>query len=394
MISSLSYEVELLSRMVEIDTNVATGEGYREFAKHMVEEARHLGLEVKVHDAVIEATDGRSRPNIIVNLNAPTDRTLILAAHYDTVPPGEGWRYEPLKLTVKGNRGYGRGACDNKGDIAAAFGALRELSKKNQVKRNVVLALTPDEEVGGELGLGFLARKNLLKGEGAVVMDGSPEAVVVGTSGVVWGSIMVQGVGGHAGYPHTAVNPIEKAIPLLEGLKDYSRIRGEKRSNLPAPLGSPFERVWGRFTVTMIKAGVKENVIPNSCEIRFDMRLCPEEKLSSAIEEFRKYFQALVKRHGLKANLTILKQWTPSYIDPKHPLVEEFREAVKWALKREVGVIGELGANDAQHIYRQMPTITYGVIRGDSNIHGADEYVRFKDVQTVRDALIKFCLKE
>ncbi|MEM2902514.1 MAG: M20/M25/M40 family metallo-hydrolase [Candidatus Bathyarchaeia archaeon] len=394
MISSLSYEVELLSRMVEIDTNVVTGEGYREFAKHMVEEARQLGLEVKVHDAVIEAEDGRTRPNVIVNLNASSDQTVILAAHYDTVPPGEGWKHEPLRLTVEGDRGYGRGACDNKGDIAAAFGALRELSKKSRVKRNVVLALTPDEEVGGQLGLGFLARKNLLKGEGAVVLDGSPEAVVVGTSGVVWGSITIHGVGGHAGYPHKALNPIEKAIPILEGLKKYSQIRQEKRSSLPSPPGSPFEKVWGRFTVTMMKAGIKENVIPSSCEIRFDMRLCPEENPGSAVEQFRKYFQTMVKKYGLNAKLTILKQWPPSYIDPQHPLVEEFREAVSWALKRDVETVGELVANDAQHIYRKIPTVTYGVIRGDSNVHGADECVRLKDVQTVRDVLIKFCSGE
>lgn len=91
---------------------------------------------------------------------------VMLMAHFDVVPVVlEKWQYNPFELTVVGDRAYGRGALDDKSNVAAIMIALRELSKKS-LECSVVFALTGDEETGGANGAGVVAEK--LASEGLV----------------------------------------------------------------------------------------------------------------------------------------------------------------------------------------------------------------------------------
>lgn len=67
-------------------------------------------------------------------------------------------------MELVGDRAYGRGTSDDKGAIAVAFSAMKELSQmKGRV--NISLLVTPDEEVGGKLGLGYLVNEVGIKGD-------------------------------------------------------------------------------------------------------------------------------------------------------------------------------------------------------------------------------------
>lgn len=47
---------------------------------------------------------------------------VLLLAHLDVVPfIRSEWKYDPLKLTVEGDLAYGRGALDDKGNVAAVL---------------------------------------------------------------------------------------------------------------------------------------------------------------------------------------------------------------------------------------------------------------------------------
>ena len=79
--------------------------------------------------------------------------TLLLMAHFDVVPVNpEEWSSEPFYLTVKGNRAYGRGSADDKGNVASIMLALKELSKE-KLKGKVLFAFTGDEEIGGAMAI-------------------------------------------------------------------------------------------------------------------------------------------------------------------------------------------------------------------------------------------------
>jgi succinyl-diaminopimelate desuccinylase len=75
----------------------------------------------------------------------------LFIAHFDVVPIGPGWKTDPFNLTIKDDRGYGRGAADDKGNVAALL-LLAEALQKNSVPGTIALAMTGDEEIGGNNG--------------------------------------------------------------------------------------------------------------------------------------------------------------------------------------------------------------------------------------------------
>ncbi len=82
-----------------------------------------------------------------------------LLAHLDTVPAvPERWSYDPFRLTVVGGRAYGRGALDDKSNVASILLALERL-RESRTDCGVVFAFTGDEEVGGANGALVVSRR-------------------------------------------------------------------------------------------------------------------------------------------------------------------------------------------------------------------------------------------
>jgi len=89
---------------------------------------------------------------------------VMLMAHFDVVPVSpERWSFDPFRLTIVDGRAYGRGALDDKSNVAAVMIAVKELSREN-LGCGVVYALTGDEEIGGANGAGAIAKR--LQSEG------------------------------------------------------------------------------------------------------------------------------------------------------------------------------------------------------------------------------------
>jgi succinyl-diaminopimelate desuccinylase len=385
----LSREIDFLSRLVEIDTDSNTKTGYLTCADVIKKEAESAGLRTEVCDSVEIAPDKKPRPNVIVRLDVGAKETVLLATHYDVVAAGTGWRHDPFKLVIEGDRAFGRGAADDKSAIVCAMGALREL-KEMTPRVNTVLLVSPDEEVGGELGLGYAVNHANVRGDAAIVLDASPAVVSIGASGILWGKVIVKGKQGHAGYPQLAQNAIDKAIPFLERLSKYSKIRERIRSKIQAPPGSLHKQIWGRFSLTMLSAGEKENIIPGECEARFDMRVCPDENYERAKRDFERYFKRLRSSQKVKATLEFTQQNPSNYFtDPKHPIVSRFSRAANDAFERNIPVAGELGGNDG-HFFSKvgMPVVSFGTIRDDCRFHGVDEFVHLKDIELVKKTLV------
>ncbi len=384
-----SGDVDFLSRLVEIDSDSNLKTGYVDCANLVSEEAESIGLRTEIHDSAECASDKKPRPSVAVRLDAGAQQTILFATHYDVVAAGVGWTYDPFRLTVEGGKAFGRGAADDKGAIVCAMAALRELAV-GKPKANVVLLVCPDEEVGGELGLGYLVKNVGIRGDAAVVLDASPTVVSIGASGVLWGRVVVRGKQGHAGYPHLAVNAIDEAIPFLARLSAHSKTRERVRSKIPASPDSPHKKIWGRFSITMLSSGEKENIIPGECEARFDLRVCPDENYEEAKKRFTRYFEK--NKSSLKVNATLeYVQQTPSnyFTDPKHPLVRRFCRAVQEAFGEKIPVAGELGGNDG-HFFAKVgiPVISFGPIRDDCRFHGVDEFVYLADIELVKRALV------
>ncbi len=387
--SSLDYEVKLLSRMVAINTDSVTKEGYSECAALIAEEAEQNALDAEVIDGESAAKDGLPRPNVVVTLDAGSDTTLILESHFDIVPPGPGWAHQPFKLTVEGGKAYGRGASDNKSAVVAALGAMR-LLKREKLDVNLKLLAGVDEEIGGQCGADYVLSVHGLKGDVGLVLDSGPESLSLGASGIVWGKVTVRGKQGHAGYPFKAKNAIEEAIRLVDALKPYRRLVEKKQSILHAPNDAPRKFVWGRFSVTMMRAGEKENIIPGTCEFRFDRRLLPEEPVEEAERELRGFFDEAVEKSGVDAELEVIHS-QPGYYTPKElKFVKTVSGCIEKITGRRVGYAGELGGNDGSFFANNhIPVICYGPLRADTNYHGVDEFVYLEDLKNTRDIVVE-----
>jgi succinyl-diaminopimelate desuccinylase len=323
-----------------------------------------------------------------VTLDSGSDTTLLLESHFDVVPPGTGWKYPPFKLTVEDGKAYGRGTADNKAGIATVMGALRRLSDE-KLDINLKLVAGVDEEIGGRYGVDYVMSDWGLKGDAALIVDAGPESLFLGASGIIWGKLLVKGKQGHAGYPFKAKNAIEEAIKLVAEFENYRKLVEKKESTLCAPSEAPRKFVWGRYSVTMISAGEKENVIPGTCEVRFDRRLLPEEPLEQAERELNKFFQRAIEKTGCEASLELVNR-QQGYHTPKDLVfVQTVSESIRKTTGQSFPYAAELGGNDGSFFAKnRIPVVCYGTIRADTRYHGVDEFVYLQDMKNTRDLII------
>ena len=387
-LASLDYEINLLSKLVGINTESVPKKGYGECASIIVKEAEKNSLTAEIVDGEKGAKDGLSRPNVIVTLDSGSDTTLLLESHFDVVPPGTGWKYPPFKLTVENGKAYGRGTADNKSGIAAVMGALRHLSNE-ELDINLKLVAGVDEEIGGRYGVDYVMSDWGLKGDAALVVDTGPESLFLGASGIIWGKILVKGRQGHAGYPFKAKNAIEEALRLLAEFENYRKLVEKKESTLNASSEAPRKFVWGRYSVTMIRAGEKENVIPGTCEVRFDRRLLPEEPIEQAERELNDFFHKALEKTGCEASLELVNR-QQGYHTPKDLVfVQTVSESIRKTTGKSLPYAAELGGNDGSFFAKNgIPVVCYGTIRTDTRYHGVDEFVYLEDMKNTRNLII------
>ncbi|HPE95620.1 MAG TPA: Sapep family Mn(2+)-dependent dipeptidase, partial [Bacillota bacterium] len=136
-----------LSRLVAIPSIASSAEGryvYGIQCAHAIDEMAEigtsLGLKAKNYDYHCLTLTGEQ--------SGTGEKEVGIICHLDVVPAGEGWEYEPFKLTEKDGLYIGRGTRDDKGGAITALYAMKFL-KENDVTLpfSVKLILGSDEEV-------------------------------------------------------------------------------------------------------------------------------------------------------------------------------------------------------------------------------------------------------
>lgn len=388
------WEESFLREIVELDTNSDQKKNYAECARVIGKYCEEAGLRVDVFDG---KPGGVPQPNVVATLNAGAKQTLLLCVHYDVVPAGDAaaWKKPPFKLTLEGDKAYGRGANDDKGNIVAAVCAAKDLIRKRSSKVNWKILISPNEEIGGEWGIDYLMNgPPKIRGDFAIVVDSGPAYVSIGASGILAGKITVHGTQGHAGYPFAFNNAIHLSIPLLSFMLDYVDVRGKIESKLPAPPGSPHKNLWGRFSMTVYNAGTKTNIIPGKAEISFDCRLIPEERPDDAAKDLQQFFEKAKEETGVEASLEFMIKAGGWGSDPGNKYMKAWAAAVRESVGEDIPMAADLGGNDG-HYFTSLgiPTACFGTIADDTHFHGIDEFMRLTDYEKVKKALIYFAEK-
>ena len=205
------------------------------------------------------------------------DVELALVGHTDTVPFDAGWA-EALRLTERGGKLYGRGACDTKGFIAAALAAAAA-AELRRLNRPLALCFTADEEVGC-LGAKRLVEARPLSARYSVVGEPTSLRPMRAGKGYCLAEVLVRGREGHSAYPALGASAIFRAARLVSRIE---RIGEELR----ADTRPQFEPPYTTLNVGLIRGGTAKNIIAGECRFTLEWRPVPGQAASHVVELVR-----------------------------------------------------------------------------------------------------------
>lgn len=273
----------LLAELVSMPTVSETSN--EELVDHLRSHLEALGADVRVEKGAA------SRANLVARLGPAVPGGLMLCAHTDVVPAGEGWSTDPFQLTRIGDRLHGRGTADMKGFIAASLVALDAIDAES-LRAPVHFVGTYDEEVGcrgvRDL-LPVLSSDPLIRPSLAVVGEPTmmrPRHSHLGKVGV---RLTVRAAEAHSSKAASAPSAISHAAALVRVLD------GIQASCPPTDGAPPFVVNCGT-----IRGGTQSNVIAGECHLVFEVRHDTEHDpdlllapLREAIERARPVLQAV-----------------------------------------------------------------------------------------------------
>lgn len=241
------------------------------------------GFEVQITDhnaGHVTFFASRGEPQVLFN------------CHLDTVPCGTGWSVDPLAMTIKDKRVYGRGSCDIKG-AAAVLLALAETSEQD-----MALLFTTDEEgANGCCVERFLQTGIAGRLQQAVVCEPTRCRAVFSHRGYLSMRGHFSGVAGHSSAPQAlSENANHRAARWLAAALDYCEREAEQ----------------GRrscFNLGRIHGGENSNVITDACDLNWSARLEP----GADNEQFMQHLIGL-------ADSTRYAHWQVSFSGPPLPV--------------------------------------------------------------------------
>jgi len=397
--------IDCLKELVRIPTFVPPGENYGRIVDWLIPVFEDFGFECERIEMPADVYEARQkseefsgeRVNLLATKDFGAGESVDIYTHLDVVPAGEGWSTSPFVLAIKDGRIYGRGVADSKGSVASLLTALSVMNEQGlESKYNLRVALTTDEEVGLYSGLCFFADAGLLKGDYLLCMDGDNEGICVATNGVMNWEIKVYGKSCHSSAPFLGVNAIEKAMLVIEELKELKR---EVESRESKAACSPYmtettgqKHIKPVFNVTMINGGVKENIIPPSCTLYGDRRYIPEEVVEEVIKEFEDVVEDIKIKHGIELELLCKPGYPPMFTEPKSEWVRRVRDAASDSFGVSKEITGVQGGLDVAYAVQRtnQPVCAFGVGNWrESNAHGADENVKIQDLKDYVKFLVR-----
>ncbi len=350
--------IDLLKDLIRIESD--TKEGANEALLFCSAWLKAKGEEVVVHDnngyLMLTASKGTGSETIVWN------------GHVDVVP-GHAEQFDPLE---EGDKLYGRGSADMKAGVAAMMQAFIELDA-DTLPRKVELHIVTDEEIGGRNTSKWLVDKGYY---GDFVICGEPTHLKIGlqSKGILRMDLTFQGKPAHGSRPWEGINAIESAMKFHAGMQDLP-FRKESTQYYEEP----------SVNLPIINAGDRYNVVPETCNMSYDIRFMPGQDKDEIIRQMAELAESVGVQMTYKASGS-----TPALTTTdEHPYIQTLMAAVEETLHEQPVLFGQHGAADTR--YYAEKTDGQGAIEfgpsGD-DWHGNAEYVLISSVHAYKDILI------
>jgi acetylornithine deacetylase/succinyl-diaminopimelate desuccinylase-like protein len=318
---------------------------------------KEVGIESKIYESapnrcsIVARIEGRdkSKPGLVVN------------GHLDVVPANAAdWSVDPFSGVIKDGCIWGRGAVDMKNMDAMILAVVRLWAKHDyQPERTIVIVFFADEEAGGIYGSRWMAEKHPevfagcsetvseVGGFSLTLLSGKRVyAIEASQKGIEWMKLTAEGVAGHGSMINNAnaVTRLSEAIAKIGNhawpqritktsdlfFQKISELSGKPydKNNLQplidevGPMGKMIGATLCNTTnPTMLEAGYKANVIPQSASAVVDGRTLPGYE-----KELLETVKSLVGEH---VKVESLVSDIPLEVEFGGPLVDAMIAAIK-----------------------------------------------------------------
>ncbi|HKN24359.1 MAG TPA: M20/M25/M40 family metallo-hydrolase [Candidatus Acidoferrum sp.] len=421
----------ILKQLIEINTTESAG-SVTKAAESMAKRLLDAGFPQK--DVIVAGPDERKK-NLVVRLRGTGQRAPILfIGHLDVVEARrEDWSMDPFQFIEQDGNFYGRGTRDMKaGDAILVMAFLRLKREAYQPDRDLILALTADEETGDSNGVDWLLKehKDWIDAQYCINLDGGEFERLNGArllaglqaSEKVYSDYQFEATssGGHSSVPGpdnaiyelaAALSKLEKfsfPVKLNEVTRGYflqsanfasgtlaADLRGTAQqppnpSSIQHLSAIPYYNALLRTTcvATMLAGGHAPNALPQSARATVNCRIFPGEDP----EEVRKTLERIVADPHVK--VTPVPQKTaggrliPIVAVPPSALVPELTDALERTLSTmwsgmQIVPTMSTGATDGKYL-RIAGIPTFGIAcmffdMEDDRSHGRDERVGVQD---------------
>jgi acetylornithine deacetylase len=230
----------------------------------------------------------------------PAKPTLLLNSHHDTVKPNPSWTLDPFEPLVADGKLFGLGSNDAGGCLVSLLATFCHFYDRPDMRYNIVMAATAEEEISGRDGLELLA-PDLPPISFAIVGEPTEMQLAVAEKGLLVIDCTAHGRSGHAAR-NEGENAIYKAIQDINWLTSY---QFPKESPTLGPI---------KMSVTIINAGTQHNVVPDACTFTVDIRATEQYTLEEIINTVQANIQSEVKPRSIRLK--------PSSIPVDHPIVQ------------------------------------------------------------------------
>ena len=340
-----------------------------------------------------------SLPIVIGRLGTPGGRRIVLVGHTDVVPVGDlsTWSVDPWGAEILGDVGYGRGACDMSGGVAAILSTLRVLVASKAVDSltgEVVAAFVPSEEDGGQ---GMLAAIRAgVTGDMAVITEPSNLDVVVAHAGALTFRLTIPGRAAHASKRREGISALDKLLIVAEALHaDEERRNAAETDPLMTALGLPYPTILG-----VVRGGEWASTVMDSVVVdgRYGVRL--GQAVGDAEADLRRCIAAactgdpFLRDHPVTVEI-VGGRFGSARVPSDHPLPLGLAKAVQVVMGHPPEFIGEPYGADMRLLVDQgrTPTVIFGP--GDVKwAHSADERVPIGQVVSCAEVLAAWILSE
>ncbi len=326
----------------------------------------------------------------------PDLKPVMYMGHMDVVPieraTEEQWVHPPFSGNIADGFIYGRGTLDDKCTIIGLLEAAEMLTKEGfKPKRTIYLLFGQDEEIGGGQGSEMVADRfkeeglelEMIWDEGTIIgknlVPGMPDEIaLIGISekGYISYNLTCQIPGGHSSMPpiNSAISSLNRALVAIadnpfpykisapvEGFIDYIGPVSPFVNKLAfsnkwlfeplifksyAATGSGRALIQTSMSATIVKAGVKDNVVPSKAQAIVNCRILPGENMETTLA----YLNEIVNDTTIKITPQETQQNPSQSSDYSNTYFKTIDGAVKTIYPRSnVSPFLMLGATDSRH---------------------------------------------